>query len=295
MTDFKSGYVAIIGEPNVGKSTLLNALLGQKLSIVSSKPQTTRQRVLGILTADDFQAIFLDTPGLLAPRYQLHQYMAREITQGLADADLVLVMVDATHPTTLDPDLLKKALAGCDRVFIIINKIDLVGKPHLLPVIDHWHRALPACEIIPISALAEDGVRLVRECVVRALPLGPPLYPPDEVSTQPERFFVAELVRETIFETMRKEIPYACAVQVPPFVTRGQKTFIRAEIFVERPTQKAILIGERGRNLKELGTRARAKIEEFLGYAVFLELWVGVKKDWKTDPKALKELGYSDQ
>jgi GTP-binding protein Era len=290
--DFKSGYVAIVGEPNVGKSTLLNALVGQKLSIVSRKPQTTRQRLLAIASTADHQIIFLDTPGLLEPRYQLHQYMVREIEQSLADADLVLLMVDAQRPETPDPALVKKLLAGHGPVFVIINKIDLVDKIRLLPVIDHWLKALNPAEIIPISALTIDGVALVRTAIVRALPVGPPFYPIDEVSEQPERFFVAELVREAIFEKMKKEIPYSCAVLVDPFITRGKKTYVKASIFVERPTQKGILIGSGGANLKMLGTLARTKIEEFLGYSVFLELWVGVKTDWKTDPKALEELGY---
>jgi GTPase len=293
--NYKSGYVAIIGEPNVGKSTLLNAFLKQKISIVSRKPQTTRQKILGILSEENYQIIFFDTPGLLEPRYQLHQYMVDEIKSGLTDADLVVLMVDVQHPYTLDIELVKKYLRGKETVFLVINKIDKVGKQTLLPIIEFWHKQMTFKEIIPICAVDTHDPEIVLKIVIEALPVGPPFYPPDMVSEQPERFFVAELIRETIFERTQEEIPYATAVQVEPFISRGKKTYIKANIFVERPTQRAIILGEQGRNIKQLGSLARVKIEKFLDCEVFLDMWVNVKKDWKKDFKAMAELGYKSK
>ena len=290
--EYKSGYVAIIGEPNVGKSTLLNALLQQKISIVTPKPQTTRQRILGILSEEGYQIIFLDTPGLVKPHYQLHSFMLEEIRSSIQDADIVLLMVDAGHPYPAEIKEWEKNLQDHPNLVLALNKIDLVKKDELLPVIDHWKEQLAFREIVPIAALTGDGVDILREVLAKHLQPGPPFYPPEMVSEQPERFFVAELVRETLFSTMKQEIPYSCAVMVDPFKTRGKKVYIRATIFVERNTQKGILIGKNGANLKNVGAEARKKVEEFLEQEVFLDLWVKVNKDWKKDLKSLEKLGY---
>ena len=291
-TKFKSGYVTIIGHPNVGKSTLLNVLLNRKISIVTPKPQTTRQRILGILSSEEYQIIFLDTPGILKPRYQLHRFMLEEIEKSLNDADLVILMIEANNPEKTDRKILKEILPSQKNLFLVINKIDKIAKLDLLPLIDEWKDYFNFQEIIPISALNRDGVDLLLKNILKFIPEGQPFYPPDMVAEQPGRFFVAELIRETIFEWMQQEIPYSTAVLVDPFQSRGKKLFIRAEIIVERPTQRAILIGKEGASLKQIGTIARQKIEEFLKQEIFLELWIRVSKNWKKDFKQLAKLGY---
>lgn len=296
---FRAGYVAIIGEPNVGKSTLMNALLQQKLSIVTPKPQTTRHKIIGILSTEMYQIMFLDTPGLLKPQYLLQERMMESARRAIQDADLLLLLIDATKASIGgdrkgDPAL---AMLGQSKkpAFLVINKIDLINKGTLLPVMDAYSKLYPFKEIIPISALTLEGVEKLKELIINALPEHPPYYPADAVSDHSERFFVAEIIREKIFEAYRQEVPYSTAVEIVEFKEReGQKDFISAEIYVERESQKAILIGKKGQALKEIGERARKEIELFLDRPVFLELHVKVKKDWRNDKALLEKMGYGN-
>ena len=291
--NFKSGYVAIIGLPNAGKSTLLNALLNIKLSIISAKPQTTRRKVLGILNKADYQVIFIDTPGILKPKYKLHTRMMEQVHAALEDADLLVLIVDVTdkkHPVEID---LPAMNPGQKPVLLLLNKVDLINKQDLLPLMDLYKEFYSFDEIIPISALNRDGVEQVEKAIVQRLPHHPPFYPPDILSDQPERFFVAEIIREKIFERFFQEIPYSTEVVVEEFKERSSgKDYIYAIIYVERPLQKGIIIGKKGEALKKIGEAARKEIEAFLGRKVFLELRVKVNENWRYDERKLKRLGY---
>lgn len=287
----KAGYVAIIGKPNVGKSTLLNRLLGTKLSAVTAKPQTTRQRILGILTEGEHQACFLDTPGIIDPEYELQGQMVKQIRTAVADADVLILMVDPwfKDDRTYQPFL--QAAPNTPRL-TVINKIDLVARQELLPLIDRLSQT-KAGDIIPVSALKGTGIEELKQAIFARLPEGEFIYAEDEMSDAPERFFAADLIREKIFETFHEEVPYATCVVIDEFKEREKgKDFIRAIIYVERPSQKAILIGKGGAALKTIGARARREIESFLGRKVYLELWVKVREKWRQDRKFLKELGY---
>ncbi len=288
------GYVALVGKPNVGKSTLANALLRFKLPIVTPKPQTTRHRVLGILSEPECQVILLDTPGLIQPRYALQAAMMRAAERAIAEADVVVCLLDASAPVQEDDlDTIANLRARNKIVLIALNKIDLVPKASLLPVIAQLAQQFPEAEIIPISALQHHGLDELKQAILQRLPEGVPLYPEDQVTEHPERFFVAEIIREKIFERYGEEIPYATAVGIDEFKERPEgKDFISARIVVERPSQKAILIGKGGQALKALGKAARLEIEQFLGRPVFLKLWVAVREKWRSDDTLLREYGY---
>jgi GTP-binding protein Era len=294
---FRAGYVTIMGEPNVGKSTLMNALVQQKISIVTSKPQTTRHKILGILSTPGYQVVFLDTPGIIIPRYRLQEAMMQSASSAVADADLLLFMIDATQPRSGE-DLARgeafTMLEGLRKpVFLIINKVDLVNKAGLLPVIDHYSRAFPFREIFPVSALRLDGIDALTNAVVMELPEHPPFYPLDIASEHNDRFFVGEIIREKVFLKYQEEIPYSTAVQVVEFKERsGGKWFISADIYVERESQKAIIIGKRGAMLKEIGQLARKEIEQFLEHPVFLELHAKVREHWRENDQSLARFGY---
>jgi len=283
--------VAIVGEPNVGKSTLLNRLLKTKISITSSKPQTTRYKILGILTEGEYQCLFLDTPGIIEPAYPLQEFMVQEIKESTQSADIILWMIDPWFKKEKISEKFLKYLNG-KTVILVINKIDLVNRNDLLPLIDQV-KELKVKEIVPISALAGDGVDDLKNIIFRELPEGPFLYPLEELSDRPIRFFVAELIRENLFEFYKKEIPYSTAVVVEEFKEREKgKDYIRATIYVEKDSQKGILIGKDGAALKRIGEESRRAIEEFTGRPVYLDLWVKVKEKWRRDRKFLKELGY---
>jgi GTP-binding protein Era len=291
--DFKTGYVAIIGRPNVGKSTLMNRLLGSKLSIVTPKPQTTRRRILGILTGDHHQVIFLDTPGLLEPKYLLQKTMVQAARESMEMSDLILWMTDASSVTGQDDKTfgLLKSL-GQPR-FAVINKVDLVAKESLLPLIERFAGTALFEEIVPVSALKNDGLDRLFSLILARLPSGGPLYPADAMSDEPERFFASEIIRESVFLLYKEEIPYATAVKVEEFHERpGKKDYIRAVIFVEQESQKGILIGKGGLALKKVGQKSRAAIEAFLERPVYLELFVKVKPKWRSEPGAMREFGY---
>jgi len=285
--------IAIAGRPNVGKSTLMNAFLGQKLSIVSPRPQTTRNRIMGILSEPGFQAVFLDTPGLLAPKYPLQESMVRAARRSVEESDLVLFLSDASSNPLDDLDAVRALPKTGAPIFWIINKIDKLPKGTLLPVIDRGSVSGLFQEIVPISALKKDGTGRLLELIVAAMPAGEPFFPTDVVSQEPERFFVSEIIREAIFHRYGEEIPYSSAVVVEAFEEKtGRKDYIRAKIVLERDSQKGIIIGKGGSALKELGRRSREEIETFLGRPVFLELRVVVEPNWRKDIRKMKGLGY---
>ncbi|MBN1399122.1 MAG: GTPase Era [Bacteroidetes bacterium] len=295
---YKAGYAAIVGEPNVGKSTLLNAMLDQKISIVTSKPQTTRQRILGILNREKTQIIFLDTPGLLKPKYLLHKEMVKHAESALQDADIILVMVQAGQKIELPEEVRLRVLPMCKvkPVFLIINKIDKINKTELLPVIKEFVKEKQFKEIIPVSALKHDNLEDLLETIIGYLPEHEAFYPEDIVSEHPERFFAAEFIREKLFEKYREEIPYSTAVEIREFKERDSgKTLIEADIIVERDSQKGIIIGSKGAALKEIGTSARKEIEEFLQQEVFIKLHVKVREKWRQNEAIIRRLGYSSR
>lgn len=292
--EFKCGYVALVGQPNVGKSTLMNNLLDMKLSIVTPKPQTTRQRVLGILNEPDKQIIFLDTPGLLKPRYKLQEVMVKTVHRALSDADLIIFIIDATDKSeSKNIGIFNQIKEVGKPIVIVVNKIDLVSKTSLLPLIQSYHEQTGIEAILPISATNRDGLEDLKATIKPFLPMNVPFYPADYVTEQPERFFVAEIIREKIFQKYGEEIPYSTTVVIEEFTERKTaKDFIRATIYVERSSQKGILIGKQGQALKKVGLAAREEIEHFLQRQVFLDLHVSVKEKWRSKENALRDLGY---
>lgn len=291
---FKCGYVALIGRPNVGKSTLMNNLLQIKLSIVTPKPQTTRHRILGILNEPDYQIIFLDTPGFLEPKYKLQEIMAKTIRRTINDADLILFMIESDEkPSPKDISILNELTTTDKPIILIINKIDLIDKDKLLPLIDSYSSQFKLIDIIPVSALTMDGFDILRNAIKTYLPYSVPFYPPDVLTEHPERFFVAEIIREKIFQKYGEEIPYSTTVTIEEFKEREHgKDYIRATIYVERTSQKGILIGKKGAALKTVGQLARKDIELFLQRQVFLDLHVSIKEKWRFKEGTLRELGY---
>ncbi len=290
----KVGYVAVIGKPNVGKSTLVNTLLKFKLAAVSPKPQTTRYKILGIISEEDAQILILDTPGIFKKSmYALHDYMIKEAVESIRDADVVVWVVEPVMPTELEEDIAEKIREATKEkktpVILAINKIDTVHKNALLPIMDAYSNLYDFVSYVPISALKNDGLDILLEEIKKYLPEGEPFYPTDQITDKPLRFIVAEIIREKIFLHYRQEIPYSTAVKVEEF-REGDVVFIRAVIFVERESQKGILIGKGGQALKKVGTKARKEIEEILGKKVYLELWVKVKKDWRENLSFIREM-----
>ncbi|MGO9954000.1 MAG: GTPase Era [Dissulfurispiraceae bacterium] len=293
MDTFRSGYVSIIGRPNVGKSTLLNTILGEKVAIVTPKPQTTRNRITGIKTLPHAQIVFIDTPGIHKPRQRLGEEMNRLAYESLAEVDIVLFMVEPEAPGSGDLFVLERIKQFYKPVYLLINKVDTVKKSEILPVIDAYSKLYPFREIIPLSALKTNGIDLLITTLERYLPEGPKLYPDDIVTDQMERFMVSEIIREKIIETTKEEVPYAVAVEVEEWSEREDGVvFIRANIYIEREGQKGIIIGKHGSRLRSIGMKARQDIEGLLRTRVFLELWVKIKKDWRSDERTLRELGY---
>jgi GTP-binding protein Era len=294
----KSGYVAILGLPNAGKSTLLNALLGQKIAITNKKPQTTRKKILGILSDKNYQVIFLDTPGILSPSYLLQEKMMEEVTLSANDADVILLLIDvkkdALGRETFNQKFVMKILdKGKRKIVLLLNKIDLIHQNEAVRLLEHFESLNKFNAVIPISATLIFNLDKLRETIVDELPEGPSYYPEDIVADENERFFVSEIVREKILELYREEIPYSVEVLISEFKEREEnKDFISAEIVVERDTQKAIIIGKGGTAIKKLGKIARKAVEDFLQREVFLELRVKVRKNWRSDENLLKQFGY---
>jgi len=295
MAPFKSGFISILGRPNVGKSTLLNRLVCDKIAIVSEKPQTTRNRILGIKNVEGGQFIFIDTPGLHKGRSELNQRMARTAIASGRDADVLLFMIEAPAPHVEKDRQMIGFLRGSKGVpFLVINKIDLVKKETLLPIIDQYQRLHPFEEIIPISAVTGEGVAILLDEILNDLPESPPYYPEDMVTDRTERFLVSETIRENVIQQSYQEIPYSTAVTIEEFKEHPERNLIviKGTIHVERDSQKKILIGKEGQRLKKIGEAARKEIEDLLGARVYLELWVNVEKNWTQDPRALDRLGY---
>ncbi|RLB96329.1 MAG: GTPase Era [Deltaproteobacteria bacterium] len=295
MSTFKSGFIAIVGAPNVGKSTLLNQILGQKIAITSEKPQTTRTRILGVAHLPQAQLIFLDTPGIHRARGPLNMRMVETALKVLSDVDVVVFIADAASPDETSDEIIIESLKKKELpVILAINKVDLVEKRKLLPLIDHWDKAYPFKAIVPISALHGIQTDKLLEEMVNLLPEGPKYFPGEEITDLPERFIAAEIIRETVFRLTSQEIPYAVAVTVDSFKEDTGKNLIRIEavIHVERESQKPIIIGKKGRMLKEIGKQARMDIQTMVGCKVFLKLWVRVQKNWTRDQKAIREFGY---
>jgi GTP-binding protein Era len=297
--EHKAGYVVILGLPNSGKSTLLNALLGQKLSIITSKPQTTRKRILGILSEENYQIIFLDTPGILSPSYLLQEKMMEDVRISLDDADVIVLIIDANEDpfaqALQNQEFVKEKVFKSKRPkLLVLNKVDLITQDKVNDLIKHFESQNLFEEVIPISASQNFNILRVKEEISRFLSEGPKLFPDDQVTDENERFFVSEIIREKILELYRDEIPYSCEVLIVEFKEREtSKHFISAEIVIERDSQKAIIIGKGGAAIKKLGEVSRKSIEEFLQREIFLELRVKVRKKWRSDENLLKSFGYT--
>jgi len=290
-----SGFVALIGRPNAGKSTLLNRLVGEKLSMVSARPQTTRNRITGIRTTPEAQIVFVDTPGLHAGRGQLGEFMQKTAERAAEDVDVVCLVVDASAREEPDQVVLGPLAEFRGPVFCALNKVDRVRpKSRLLPLIERWRAARDFADIVPISATDGTNCDRLLALLTRALPEHPAFFPADATSDQPETFYVAEVIRERIFHLTHQEVPYAVAVRVDDLVERSrpERLDIRATIFVEQESQKGILIGKAGAMLKRIGTEARRELERFFGIQVFLGLTVDVRRNWRRDPRALREFGF---
>lgn len=290
----KSGFVNIIGNPNVGKSTLMNALVGEKLSIITSKAQTTRHRIMGIVNGEDFQIVYSDTPGIVNPHYKLHQSMMGFVNTALQDADLFLLVTEVGE-TLKNHETLDKIINSNIPVILLINKIDLSTQEVVEEKIEYWQKEIPRAKIIPISALEKFNLSIVFETIIENLPENPPYFPKDELTDKSMRFFVSEIIREKILKFYQKEIPYACEVVVDSYKEENNIDKISVLIFVERESQKAIVIGNGGSMLKRVGSEARKDIEEFTGKKSFIEIRVKVVKDWRNDEKSLKRFGYENR
>jgi GTP-binding protein Era len=285
-----AGFVSIIGKPNVGKSTLMNALIGEKLSITNPKAQTTRHRILGIYNDEEHQLVFSDTPGILDPAYKLQEEMMSAVDSAMKDADILLYLVEAEEP--FNEQLIKQLNKDSAPVVLVINKVDLNNQEQIAERMRDWDSQLPNAEILPVSALHHFNTKELLEMIKGHLPEHPPYYDKDELTDRPVRFFVSEIVREAILKHFKKEIPYSVEVVVTEYKEEGRMDRINATIFVERETQKMILIGQGGRAIKRLGTDARKSIENFIQKKVYLDLTIKVRKDWRSNENDLKDFGY---
>jgi len=290
----KAGFVNIIGNPNVGKSTLMNALVGEKLSIITSKSQTTRHRIMGLLNGDDFQIVFSDTPGIVNPHYKLHESMMHFVNLALQDADLFLLVTEVGE-TLKNHDTLDKVINSEIPVILLINKIDLSNQEEVEEKVEYWQNEIPRAIIIPTSATENFNLDVVFNKILELLPESPPYFPKDELTDKSMRFFVSEIIREKILMYYQKEIPYSCEVVVEMFKEENNINKISTVIYVERDSQKGIMIGHKGSMLKKVGTEARLDIEEFTGKKCFLEIHVKVLKDWRNNDNSLRRFGYDNK
>ncbi|HMB64718.1 MAG TPA: GTPase Era [Eudoraea sp.] len=295
MKKHKAGFVNIIGNPNVGKSTLMNAFVGEKLSIITSKAQTTRHRILGIVNGEDFQVVLSDTPGIIKPAYELQNSMMDFVRSAFEDADVLLYMVEIGEKALKDENFFAKIQSSKIPVLLLINKIDASEQSVLEEQVAYWQDQLPKAEIHPISALLNFNVREVFERIVELLPEAPPFYPKDQLTDRPERFFVNETIREKILKHYMKEIPYAVEIDTEEFFEDEKIIRMRSVIMVERETQKGIIIGHKGSALKRVGVEARKDLEKFFDKQVHLELYVKVNKNWRSDPRQLRRFGYNQK
>jgi len=290
----KAGFVNIIGNPNVGKSTLMNVLIGEKLSIITSKAQTTRHRILGIFNTDDYQVVFSDTPGIIKPAYELQESMMDFVKTAFEDADVLIYMVETGEKDLKNEAFFKKIKEVKIPVLLLLNKIDKSSQEMLEQQVAYWKETVPNAEIHPISALENFNIPTVMKRIVELLPESPPFYPKDQLTDKPERFFVNETIREKILMHYKKEIPYSVEIETEEFKEEKKIIRIRSVIMVERDTQKGIIIGHKGAALKRVGTEARKDLEKFFGKKIFMELYVKVNKNWRSNNNMLKRFGYKD-
>ena len=291
MPEHKAGFVSILGNPNVGKSTLMNSLIGEKLSIITAKAQTTRHRIMGIVNGDDFQIVYSDTPGVLTPNYKMQEYMMKYVEGALQDSDILLYVVEVGE-TNYNQQVIDSIIRFQLPIILILNKIDIASEEQLALSKKHWEEILHPAKTCCISALLGINVNEVIENVVELLPVSPPYFSKDELTDRPMRFFVSEIIREKILLQFKKEIPYSAEIEITEYKEEKDITRIFATIFVERETQKAIILGHKGQAIKELGINSRLAIEDFIGGKVFLALSVKVQKDWRNDERRLKIFGY---
>ena len=289
----KSGFVNIIGNPNVGKSTLMNALVGERLSIITSKAQTTRHRIMGIVNGDDFQIVYSDTPGILKPNYKLQESMMKFVRGAVSDADVILYVTDTVEQQSeRNAEILTKIEASGIPVILVINKIDLTTQEKLEALVAEWHERLPEALIIPASAKEEFNIGAIFDRIIERLPEGEPFYPKDTLTDKTLRFFASEIIREKILTNYDKEIPYCCEIEIESYKEEPTIDRISATIFVARDSQKGIVIGHKGEKLKRIGQQAREDLEHFLGKKVFLHLFVKVNDDWRNSDRQLRRFGY---
>ena len=288
----RSGFVNILGNPNTGKSTIMNALVGEKLSIITSKAQTTRHRIMGIVNSDDFQIVYSDTPGILKPAYKLQESMMSFVNSAISDADIILYVTDVTEKPLSDQVYPEKIKSSGIPVIVAVNKIDLSNQEDLEKIVELWHSFFTDSPVIPLSALKKFNIDALLEAVLSKLPEGPPYFPKDQLTDKYEKFFASEIIREKILKNYQKEVPYSVETEIDSFKEENGMLKIRALIHVARDSQKGIIIGHRGSMLKKIGTEARIDMEDFFGKKVFLELYVKVTKDWRDKPLILKRFGY---
>ena len=291
----KAGFVNIVGNPNVGKSTLMNLLVGERISIATFKAQTTRHRIMGILNTDDAQIVFSDTPGVLKPNYKLQEAMLRFSRSALRDADVLLYVTDMIESPEKNSDFIAEVRKLDVPILVLINKIDLSNQAELIKKVELWHELIPEAEILPISATAKFNVDAVMKRVMELLPESPPYFEKDALTDKPARFFVTEIIREKILLHYDKEIPYVCEAVVEQFKEDEGKIYIKALIYVERDSQKGIIIGHEGSALKRVATDARRELEKFFGKRIFLEIYVRVDKDWRNSDRQLRRFGYDQK
>ncbi len=290
----KSGFVNIIGNPNVGKSTIMNALVGEKLSIITQKMQTTRHRIKGIVSGDDFQIVYSDTPGILQPHYKLQETMMKFVNSALIDADVILFVTDVIEKPGKNPEYIEKVRKSNVPVIVLINKIDLSNQQDVLKLFDYWTGVFPGATVFPISAQEKFNIEPIFDRIMELLPEAPPYFDKNDLTDRNERFFFQEIVREKILLNYQKEIPYSVEVVVEEFKESDKIINIKCVVYVERDSQKGIIIGHKGEMIKRVGTDARKDAEEFFGKKIFLELFVKVAKDWREKERSLKNFGYDD-
>ena len=291
----KSGFVNIIGNPNVGKSTLMNALVGERLSIITSKAQTTRHRIMGIVSGEDFQIVYSDTPGILKPSYKLQESMMKFVTGAVTDADVILYVTDTVERSDRSAEIIERISRSGIPTIVVINKIDLSTPEALEALVAQWHERLPEAVIAPVSAKEQFNIKGLFDLILERLPEGPAFYPKDTLTDKPLRFFASEIIREKILTTYDKEIPYSVEIVIDSYREEPAIDRIAATIYVTRDSQKGILIGHKGEKLKRVGTKAREDLEKFLGKKVFLQLFVKVGGDWRNDQRKLREFGYDTE
>ena len=288
----KSGFVNIIGNPNVGKSTLMNALVGERLSIITSKAQTTRHRILGVVSGDDFQIVYSDTPGILKPAYKLQESMMKFVTGAVSDADVILYVTDTVEQSDRSTDILERIRTSGIPTLVVINKIDLTTPEALEALVERWHGILPEAEIVPVSARERFNIEGLFGKILEVLPEGPAFYPKDTLTDKTLRFFASEIIREKILRTYDKEIPYCCEIEIESYKEEPAIDRIAATIYVSRESQKGIVIGHKGEKLKRVGQLAREDLEKFLDKKVILQLFVKVSDDWRNNERQLRRFGY---